>query len=231
MAELLRSWQDVAHILGAELDYADNRDHQTREEAITMRVRHRHWTIEFESRTNSKGKEQTDAYTRISCSLPGANVFSFNIFEGRLKHRLFKIMGLQDIIIGDAALDRRFIIQADEEAHLKRFLLNPMVRAGLASPYVQQLRLGQNQHPGHSQNLGQSQSPGLGSEQGQGPGQNQESSAQHGPLTHQLYGRTERRMHAKAEILAHFQLFAAALDGLYGLELIPEALPANGPKT
>lgn len=190
MAELFKSWQEVAHILGAELDYADQREAQTRTESLTMRVRHRHWTIAFESKNNQKGKEKAEASTRIFCPLAVRDAFAFNIFEERLKHRLFKIMGLQDIVIGDPALDRRFVFQASHEEQLRQFLGNPLVRAGFASPAVQQLRLGQAE----------------GSDEG--------------PGDHQLSGRSEKRLHAKGDILAHFQLFAAALDGLHALDLI-----------
>jgi len=195
MAELFKSWQEVAHILGAELDYADQWEDQTRTESLTLRVRHRHWTIAFESKSNHKGKEKAEAFTRVFCPLPAKADFKFNIFEERLKHRLFKMMGLQDIVIGDVALDRRFVFQATHEEQLRQFLSNPLVRAGFASPAVQQLRLGLPEGP------------------------EEHSTA------HQLFGRSEKRLHAKGDILAYFQLFAAALDGLHALDLIEGHTP------
>ncbi len=195
MAELLQMWQDVAQVLGAELDYTDNRTDKTRLEEITLRVSHRRRTIRFYSRSSSTGKRSPKSDTNIRCEVRNPQQFYFNIYEQRLKHRLFKVIGLQDIPIGDPDLNRRFIVQASHEAYIRQLLNLPLVRAGFASPFIQHLSL--------SGNL--------------------ETEAGASLLDHcQLYGKTEQPLSAQGEILAHFQLFAATLDGLADLALIPE---------
>ena len=195
MANLLKTWQDVAHTLGAEFAYSDNREDTNSLEEISLRVSHRKWLIEFTSKSKIAGKDKAEAYTRIHCSLQNPHQFQFNIYEQELKHRLFKIIGLQDIPISDPDLDKRYIVQANDEQKIQQLLHLPLVRAVFASPFIQHLRL--------------TNKVAL-------------DEMEKSSTDFQLYGRTERRMTAKAEILAHFQLFAATLDCLSELQLVPD---------
>ena len=92
-------------------------------------------------------------------------------------------------------MDKRYIVQANDEQKIQQLLHLPLVRAVFASPFIQHLRL--------------TNKVAL-------------DEMEKSSTDFQLYGRTERRMTAKAEILAHFQLFAATLDGLSELQLVPD---------
>jgi hypothetical protein len=100
--------------------------------------------------------------------------------------------------VRDRALDKRFIVQASDEGKIRALLDLPVVRAAFASPWIQHLRLS-----GYEESSDGSPAP-LGK-------------------SHRLYGRTERSMHQKEEMLAHFQLFAAVLDGLASLGAIEDS--------
>jgi hypothetical protein len=195
VADLLQTWQEVAYRLGAELDYADHRGEAGRLEELCMRVQHRAWLLEFAGRTQADEKGVQQAYTRIQCWVHNPGDFRFNVYEERIKDRLFKIIGLQDISISDRSLDKRFIVQANDEARIRALLELHVVRAALASPWIQHCRL-------------------------DGSGESGAHLPQPEGKTHRLYGRTERSMHEREEILAHFQLFAALLDGMAGLGVI-----------
>ena len=193
MPTLLRTWQHAAQILGGELDYADERDDKGRSENLELRVAHRHWHIAFAARTVERSDEKPDAYTRVRCEVRNPERFRFTLYEERIKDRLFKIMGLQDIIVGDAAIDKRFIIQATHEDRIQALFHLASVRAAFASPYVAHLRLIDDED-----NATHPLPPGMDL----------------------LYGRSAKRMHELPEILAHFQLFSATLDGLLELGYI-----------
>jgi hypothetical protein len=194
MPDLLHTWQDAARTLGGELDYADDRTERGREERVALRVRHRHWRVDFDVRAHTPADaKETEAVTRLRCAVANPDRFRFNCYEERFQHRLFKIMGLQDIVVGDPLLDRRFIIQASHEDRIRALFGLASVRAALASPHVAHLRLIDDEPDAESP-----LPPGVDL----------------------LYGRSERRMDRAEELLAHFQLFCATLDGLLELGFI-----------
>jgi hypothetical protein len=193
MPKLLRTWQQAAQTLGGELDYADERNDKGRSERLELRATHRHWPIAFAARTVERSGQKPDAYTRVRCAVRNPDRFRFSLYEERIKDRLFKFMGLQDIIVGDPAIDKRFIIQATHKDRIQALFHLASVRAAFASPYVAHLRLIDDED-----NAANPLPPG----------------------TDLLYGRSAKRMHDLPEILAHFQLFTATLDGLLELGYI-----------
>ncbi len=197
----MRTWQDVARTLGAELDYADERSPERRQERIDMRVRHRHWTVEFACKANHAPKTSRngapkaplEAYTRLRCAIRNPGQFRFSLYEERLTDRLYKIIGLQDILVGDGPIDKRFIIQANDADKIRALFGLANVRAAFASPHIQHLRLIDDEPS---------------------------AEAPLPPGTDLLYGRSDHRMDRPEEILAYFQLFSATLDGLLELGFI-----------
>jgi hypothetical protein len=204
MPDLMRTWQDVAHTLGAELDYADERNTAYRLERIDLRVRHRYWTMEFACKAkhpphkgkrsgNSRANAALEAYTRLRCAIHNPEQFRFSLYEEKLTDRLYKIIGLQDILVGDAPIDKRFIIQSNDAEKIRCLFGLPAVRAAFASPHVQHLRLIDDEPS---------------------------AEAPLPPGVDLLYGRSDHRMDKTEEILAYFQLFSATLDGLLELGYI-----------
>lgn len=201
MPDLMRTWQDVAHTLGAELDYSDERSPSARLERMDLRVQHRHWTMEFACKakhaptTNGKStsKPPLEAYTRLRCAIRNPEQFRFSLYEEKFTDRFYKIIGLQDILVGDGPIDKRFIIQSNDADKIRALFGLSSVRVAFASPHVQHLRIIDD-----------------------------EPSAE-APLpsgVDLLYGRSDHRMDRAEEILAYFQLFSATLDGLLELGFI-----------
>lgn len=202
MNHQLKTWQQTAQWLGAEFRYADDREDQLRQETLMLQVVHRGRSIRLSSRrvhTGKVGKEKSPGETRMTCAVVNPSGFSFNIFEQQLKRRLFKIIGLQDIPLLDPDLDRRYIVQANREGHIRELLHLPLVRSVFASPHVEHLQLAA------------------------APGEwlselSSELSVQ--PETFLLSGQLDRLLATKEELMDHFQLFAATLDGLDELNLL-----------
>ncbi len=193
MADWLNTWQDIAHVLGAELDYRNKRELDLRLEEVSMRVRHRQWVIVFEGISKAQGRQKTEIATQVQCFLQDTKNFHFNIYEQKLKDRLFKIIGLQDVPISDPELDKRYIIQTNLEDRIRELLQVPVVRLGFASPYVQQLRLLEEESNG---------SPNTSLKR------------------MNLCSKIDKKNIQKSGIFAHFQLFVSALDGLEEINVI-----------
>ena len=78
-------------------------------------------------------------YTRIFAPYRNADGFHFNIYHQGFKQNLAKFfsvkgaphLSLQDIEVGEPALDEMFVIQASDVVEVKRLLSNPKISHGL----------------------------------------------------------------------------------------------------
>lgn len=193
---VLPVWQDFAREHQARLDYSDDRTGDGREESIRMHIDYRYWKFELTCLrvTQSTGRPN-EQYTRIKTEINNKDHFRFNLYPEKAKHRLYKIMGLQDIIIGDSYLDRRYIIQASDEDKLKKLLSISSVRRVLESKHIQQV--------------------GVIDDEKQTPN----------PLPlHKdiLVGRIDTRLTEATQIKAHIDMVSNILDALLDLEFIQQ---------
>lgn len=88
---------------------------------------HRQWQIMLDTYTVSTGKSHV-TYTRIRAPYVNPEGFRFNIYRENVFSGLGKLLGLQDIEIGDAFFDDEFILQGTSEELIRRLLANTSVR-------------------------------------------------------------------------------------------------------
>ena len=93
---------------------------------------HHAWTVTLDQYVVSTG-EVTIPYTRFRAPYVNTSGFRFRIYRRSRLSALGKIMGMQDIEIGDPAFDEAFIIQGRDAAKLRLLFSNPRIRELLAA--------------------------------------------------------------------------------------------------
>lgn len=92
------------------------------------------WTITLDTYTESSGEVSTThtrastTYTRMRAPYVNRDGFRFTIYRRGLFSGMGKLLGMQDIEIGDPAFDRDFIIQGNDEAKVRALFGNPRIR-------------------------------------------------------------------------------------------------------
>jgi hypothetical protein len=88
---------------------------------------HREWQITLDTYTVSTGKSSV-TYTRIRTPFVNPDGFRFNIYRKGVFTGIAKLLGTQDIEIGDAYFDDEFIIQSSSEDSVYRLLSSIEIR-------------------------------------------------------------------------------------------------------
>src|SRR4030042_6144433 len=88
---------------------------------------HRQWQVTLDTYTVSTGKSSvTD--TRIRAPFVNPDGFRFNIYRKGIFTGIAKLMGTQDIEIGDSYFDDEFVIQSSSEDLVRRLLASIGIR-------------------------------------------------------------------------------------------------------
>ena len=77
------------------------------------------------------GDENGKPLTSFSAKLPDDTSFRFKIEKQGLKQEIGKLFGMQDVIIGNADFDKKFLIQSNDVSKVKELLNNAEVSAAL----------------------------------------------------------------------------------------------------
>jgi len=85
------------------------------------------WTVTLDTYTVSTGKSHV-TYTRIRAPYVNKDGFRFTIYRRGLFSDLGKLLGMQDIEIGDPEFDRDFIIKGNDESRVLALFGNPRIR-------------------------------------------------------------------------------------------------------
>jgi hypothetical protein len=85
------------------------------------------WTITLDTYTVSTGHSSV-TYTRIRAPYVNPEAFRFTIYRKGFFSELGKLLGMQDIEVGDGEFDEAFIIKATDEWKVRELLSNPKVR-------------------------------------------------------------------------------------------------------
>ncbi len=85
------------------------------------------WLIVLDTYTVSNGKTST-TYTRIRAPFINKSEFNFRIYKKGLFSELVKMLGGQDIEVGDSELDDNFIIRGNEEEYIKKLFSNELIK-------------------------------------------------------------------------------------------------------
>jgi hypothetical protein len=93
---------------------------------------HHAWTVTLDQYVVSTG-EVTIPYTRFRAPYVNPSGFRFRIYRRSRLSGLGKMMGMQDLEIGNAAFDEAFIIQGDDAAKVRLLFSNPKIRELVAT--------------------------------------------------------------------------------------------------
>ena len=103
------------------------------------KVRHQvgPWSIVLDTYTESSGENHT-TYTRMRAAFLAPVGFRFTIYRKGPFSGLGKMLGMQDIEIGDPEFDEAFIIQSNDEGGIRELLSDPTLRRFIqAQPRIQ----------------------------------------------------------------------------------------------
>ncbi len=93
--------------------------------SVQTQIRDR--TITLDTYSVISGEYNT-IYTRIRIPAHERDSFQFTIFRTGLIGKIDKVLGSQDIEIGDTDFDRAFTIQSNNELRVRALLTNPRIR-------------------------------------------------------------------------------------------------------
>jgi hypothetical protein len=85
------------------------------------------WTITLDTYTDSSGESIT-TYTRIRAPYVNAEGFRFTIYRKSVLTNLGKLLGMQDIDVGDPQFDEAFVIKANNENGVRMLFSDPKIR-------------------------------------------------------------------------------------------------------
>jgi hypothetical protein len=85
------------------------------------------WTITLDTYTVSTGKSST-TYSRMRAPYINPEGFRFTIYRKGLFSDLGKLLGMQDIEVGDPEFDEAFIIKGDDEGQVRELFTDPKLR-------------------------------------------------------------------------------------------------------
>lgn len=85
------------------------------------------WTIVLDNHTVSDGENST-TYTRLRAPFLNPAGFRFEIYRKGPFSGLGKMLGMQDIEVGDPEFDEAFIIKSNDEGTVRELLANPRIR-------------------------------------------------------------------------------------------------------
>ena len=78
-------------------------------------------------------ESENQVLTRMRAPFANPSGFRFRIYRASMFSELGKRLGMQDIVIGDAAFDEAFIIQSNDESKVRALLADPQLRALIAA--------------------------------------------------------------------------------------------------
>jgi hypothetical protein len=96
-----------------------------------VQVTHGEWTLTLDTYTVSTG-HSTVVYTRMRAPFVNPDGFRFTVYRKGLFSDLGKILGMQDVEVGDREFDRNFIVKGTDEGKLRDLFSNPKIRSLLA---------------------------------------------------------------------------------------------------
>ena len=92
-----------------------------------VQVRVKEWVITLDTFTVSTGKNQT-TYTRLRAPYVNPDNFRFTIYRKSVFTPLGKLLGMQDIEVGQAEFDEAFVVKGSDPQKLKRLFGHETIR-------------------------------------------------------------------------------------------------------
>jgi hypothetical protein len=94
-------------------------------------VEHLDWTLTLDTYTVSTGKSSV-TYTRMRAPFVNPLGFRFTVYRKSVFTGVAKLLGMQDIEIGDPPFDSDFVIKATDVFHVRALLGNARIRELIA---------------------------------------------------------------------------------------------------
>jgi hypothetical protein len=92
---------------------------------------HGQWTVTLDTHTVHTGKVVI-VYTRLRAPYVNTDGFRFTIYRRGLFSGIARMLGMQDVEIGDEQFDRDFIVKGNDESKLRALLSNARLRELIA---------------------------------------------------------------------------------------------------
>lgn len=92
-----------------------------------LMVEHGPWLITLDFHTHGGYRSQA-AYTRFSTAFENPEGFHFKVVPQGLLERVGKLLGLQDVEMGDPAFDKTFLVKSNDEARAREVLDDALLR-------------------------------------------------------------------------------------------------------
>jgi hypothetical protein len=115
-------WRQLADEVGGEFVGADGFFGKKK---VVVQVQE--WAITLDTYTVSNGKQST-TYTRMRAPYVNSDSFRFQIYRSNIFYEFGKILGMQDIEIGDPNFDKDFIIKSNDPTKIRTLLSYPKMR-------------------------------------------------------------------------------------------------------
>ena len=85
------------------------------------------WDIVLDTYTQSTGNTSTK-YTRMRATFLNTSDFKFRLYNNAILSEIGKMLGLQDVIIGDTLFDQKYILKGNDEQKLIEIFSNSKVK-------------------------------------------------------------------------------------------------------
>lgn len=121
-----KSEEEVWKIITDQLNSKDNNHNYTAQFPTEKHI----VTIDIDIHPDG-GDENGKQLTSFSAELPEETNFRFSIEKQGLKHRIGKLFGMQDVIVGHPEFDKKFLIQSNNVARVKEVLSDARVSGAL----------------------------------------------------------------------------------------------------
>jgi len=92
-----------------------------------VQVSHGEWTLTLDKFAVHTGKV-TIIYTRMRAPYVNPDGFRFRVYRKGFFSDLGKLLGMQDVEVGQPAFDEAFIIKGNDESKLRQLFGNPKIR-------------------------------------------------------------------------------------------------------
>jgi hypothetical protein len=97
----------------------------------SVRLRHREWEITLDDYVVHAGNA-TMVFTRIRAPYVNRDGFRFRIYRKGVFTWLGKVLGVEDLEIGDRFFDDKFVIQGEPASMVTRLFMNPQIKEYIA---------------------------------------------------------------------------------------------------
>lgn len=135
MSDFLKTWlENPKEAIWSQIaeDIGGNYEHGGLWKNDVLRYRTGNWEITLDTYTISTGQSMT-TFTRMRAPFVSQTGFRFTVYPEGFLAAIGKFFGLQDLEIGDAFFDKRYLVKSNDPALVRRLLsdaeLKPLIQS------------------------------------------------------------------------------------------------------